>query len=209
MLNILLGSILISLVHAAIPSHWLPLVVVGRAQRWTQGETLRATVLAGLAHTISTTAIGVLIALAGLKLTHEFEETSTFTAPMVLILLGMVFIVLDLRHHRHREIKVETFEKKSRAAVIASLSLAMFFSPCMELSAVYLQAGTFGGAAIVAITAIYLFVTVLGMVVLVYLGMRGVERVRWHFLEKHEKAVSGIVLVALGLVTLLTGGHSH
>ena len=209
MLNILLGSVLISLFHAAIPNHWLPLVAVGRAQQWTQSETLRATILAGLAHTISTTAIGVLIGFAGLKLTHEFEETSSFIAPMVLILLGMIFILLDLRRHRHREIRVEAFEKKSRAAVIASLSLAMFFSPCMELSPVYLQAGSIGGAAILMITAVYVVVTVSGMTVLVYFGMKGVERVRWHFLEHHEKAVSGLVLVALGLVTLLTGGHGH
>ncbi len=209
MINILLGSLVISLIHATIPSHWLPLIAVGRAQRWTQSETLRATVIAGLAHTLSTIAIGVLIGFAGLKLDHEFEETSSFIAPMVLILLGLIFVLLDLRKHRHREINVETFAKKSRAAIITSISLAMFFSPCMELSAVYLQAGSLDAVAIAAISAIYLFITVLGMVVLVYLGMRGVERVRWHFLEHHEKAVSGIVLIALGLVMLMTGGHGH
>lgn len=203
----MLGSLTISLLHAAIPSHWLPIIAVGRAQRWTRGETLRATVIAGAAHTASTIALGIVIGLAGLTLEHELEEHGALIAPIVLIALGFVFILLDFRKHKHKEIHIEKLSQKSRAAVLSSLVFAMFFSPCLELSVLYVQAHSIG--IIAAISLIYLVVTVLGMTTLVYIGMRSVERVRWHFLEHHERAISGAVLVLVGIATLFMGGHSH
>jgi hypothetical protein len=40
------------------------------------------------------------------------------------------------------------------------------------------------------------------MLLLVSLGMRGVRTFKSHFLEHHEKAVTGIVLVALGILAM-------
>ena len=39
--------------HAALPTHWLPFVLVGRAQRWTLPKTLSAVTTAGLAGSFS------------------------------------------------------------------------------------------------------------------------------------------------------------
>ena len=44
--------------HAALPTHWLPFVLVGRAQRWTLRRTLGAVVAAGLAHIATTAVVG-------------------------------------------------------------------------------------------------------------------------------------------------------
>lgn len=209
MVQILLGSMLLSLIHAAIPNHWIPLVAVGRAQKWSVRETVWATIIAGLAHTVSTVAIGVLVGLVGMKLSHEYEEMAAVVAPVVLVILGVIYIALDFRHHRHRDIRMENLTQKSRAAVIASIAFAMFFSPCLEIDGFYLTAGAYGGIGILTVSLVYIFVTVLGMVLLVFIGSRGIERVRWHFLEHHEKAIGGIVLVILGLVAWFSGGHVH
>jgi cadmium resistance protein CadD (predicted permease) len=37
------------------------------------------------------------------------------------------------------------------------------------------------------------------MLILVYLGLKGIERLRWHILEHYEKAVMGVILVLLGV----------
>ncbi len=47
--------------HAAIPTHWLPFVLVGRAQHWTRAKTLLVTMLAGLGHVLFTAALGFLV----------------------------------------------------------------------------------------------------------------------------------------------------
>ncbi len=39
-IQVLFGSIALSIVHASIPNHWLPLIAIGRTERWTHRETL-------------------------------------------------------------------------------------------------------------------------------------------------------------------------
>jgi len=50
---------------------------------------------------------------------------------------------------------------------------------------------------------IYVLVTVLGMLLLVDLGRRGIQKIRLHFLEHHEKGVTGAVLIVLGILAYL------
>jgi len=38
------------------------------------------------------------------------------------------------------------------------------------------------------------------MVALVYLGIKGVNKFNSHFLDHHEKAITGVVLILLGLL---------
>lgn len=39
------------------------------------------------------------------------------------------------------------------------------------------------------------------MLLLVYLGMKGIKNLRSHFLEEHEKKSTGLVLIAVALIT--------
>ena len=94
----------------------------------------------------------------------------------------------------------ERARKVSRFSLVASLCLAMFFSPCIEIEAYYFTAGTLGWHGIVAVSLVYLVLTVVGMVVLVDLGLKGAAGVRSRFLEHHEKGVTGLLLVALGVL---------
>ncbi len=77
----------------------------------------------------------------------------------------------------------------------------MFFSPCIELESYYFTAGTFGWMGIIAVSIVYLIVTVGAMVSLVALGMKGIDRFNWQFLEKNDKAIIGVVLILVGLTT--------
>lgn len=51
------------------------------------------------------------------------------------------------------------------------------------------------------VAAIYLIVTVAGSILLVTLASKSIEKFKWHFLEHHEKKITGIVLIALGLLS--------
>jgi putative Mn2+ efflux pump MntP len=78
----------------------------------------------------------------------------------------------------------------------------MFLTPCVELEAYYFQAGTIGWAGIIIVSAVYTITTVSVMLALVYIGMKGVKRFNSHFLEHHEKLITGLILVILGLLAL-------
>lgn len=202
MIQLLLGSLLLSLVHAAIPNHWIPLVAIGNSEKWKKSTTLAVTAISGLAHTSSSIIIGLLVGLLGYKLSGQFEIITSIVAPSILVAMGILYLILDLRgghHHHHHFDKAVDNSKKSRTAIIVSLSVAMFFSPCIEIEAYYFHAGTLGWAGVVTVSIVYLLVTVLGMLILVDLGIRGTKRMRSHFLEHNEKKITGVILILSGL----------
>ncbi len=205
MWQLFIGSVALSVIHALIPNHWLPLIAIGRTEKWTRRETLSATLITALAHIASTIIIGIAVGFIGYKLSGSFELISSVIAPLVLIALGLVYVILDLRHagrHEHGHLSVSK-NARSRFAILASLSLAMFLSPCIELEAYYFQAGTSGWIGILIVSAVYALVTPSLMVLLVYLGMKGLNRINPHFLEHHTRKITGIVLIALGLLAYL------
>lgn len=199
--QLLVGSLVLSLVHAAIPSHWLPLVLVARTERWGVGETLGATALAGFAHTLSTLLIGVGVALFGRGLAERHPALLRVGMPVVLAAVGLVYLFAEWRekgaHHHDHGVSPAAVEGRSRAGMLLALSLAMFLSPCLEIEAYFFVAGAHGWEGIAAVSAVYLAVTVVGMVVLVALGLAGLAKVDLHFLDHHEKGVVGVTMLAL------------
>jgi len=203
MIQIVIGSLLLSIVHPLIPSHWIPLVVISRAEKWSWAETLWVTVLAGGAHTLSTVLIGSLIGLVGYRLSSSSEFVTGVAAPLILAALGIIYLIRDLRksHHHHDRLHIESVAKKPKRLIIVPLCIEMFFSPCLEIEAFYFTAGTQGFIGVVVVSIIYVVVTLCGMVALVHLGLKGVEKLKWHYLEHHPRQVTGLVLIVLGIFT--------
>lgn len=206
MWQMLTGSLALSLVHAAVPNHWLPLVAIGRAEGWSRSRALRVTAAVGAAHTASTILIGVLIGAMGLAFAEGRESLLRLGAAAILLGLGVAYLVADWRgarhHHHHHDVDVPGGSGRGRSdrGIMLSLAVAMFFSPCLELEAYYLTAATEGWWAIAAVSAVYFAVTVMGMMALVALGWASAQRLHWHLLEHHERAVTGGLLVVLGAV---------
>ena len=200
MFHVLIGSLLLSIIHPAIPNHWIPLVAIGKAEKWSRKETLLVTAIVGGAHAISTIIIGIVVGLIGYKLSSTQGYISRIVAPIVLVAMGIVYVVLDLKSSHHYDHLVITEKaKRSKLTLIISLAVAMFFSPCLEIDAYYLTAGKLGWVGIIMVSIIYLVFMVLGMVLLVDLGRKGIERIKWEFLEHHDKMVTGSLLIILGV----------
>jgi nickel/cobalt transporter (NicO) family protein len=203
--QLLLGSLLLSVIHAFIPNHWLPLVAVAKVQRWKHSEALFVTALTALAHASSTIMAGAAVGMLGYGLSTDTRMTSLIP-PIVLAGLGLVYLAIDTiwghgeHHHVHDR---DVVGKGSKVSLIASLCLAMFFSPCLEIEAFYLKAGFLGWGAVVTVSLVYLVTTVIGMLFSVNLALRGARRIRSHYLEHHERRVTGLVLIALGVVAFL------
>ncbi len=204
MLQLLFGSILLSLVHAAIPNHWLPVVAIGKAEKWSLKDTLMVAGISGFAHTLSTVIVGIVIGSIGITLSSNYEVISEKIAPALLIVIGLVYVVIDrFKNSKHNhDIDTGKINNRSKWAIIVSLALAMFLSPCLEIEVYYFQAATAGWKGILMVSAVYVIITVTGMLFLVYLASKGVRAIRSHFLDHHEKLLSGIVLILLGVFAL-------
>ncbi len=73
MLSILAGAFLVSVAHAILPDHWLPLILISRAEKWSQAETLWITALVTIPHLVSTIMLGLLVGLIGFRLSATYE----------------------------------------------------------------------------------------------------------------------------------------
>jgi nickel/cobalt exporter len=197
-----IGSLLISLLHAIIPNHWLPLVAIGRKEKWTLAEIMQVTFLSGLAHVLSTIFIGLLLGLIGAELSVSITQFSKVIAPSLLILLGLYFIIQHYRHH-HFHLHQQNIRKRTKSGIILSLTVAMFLSPCMEIEPYFLLAGTIGNWALLTIALMYATVTLTGMMIWVTIAYKGMVKFNWHNLEHNAGIITGVILILSGLFGFL------
>jgi len=205
MWQIFLGSLLLSLIHALIPHHWIPIIAISKTEKWTTKEAIYATLITGLSHMISTIVIGIIVGFVGIKLAESYSAITSIVAPTILLVIGIIYLILDFRsghhHHHHSDLEdVVLKHKKSRTAILTSLSLAMFLTPCIEIEAYYFQAASLGWAGIFIVSAVYLIMTLIFMSALVYFGIKGVNKLNLTYLEHHAKRITGIVLIILGII---------
>jgi len=200
MYNIIIGSFLISLLHAVIPNHWLPVLAIGRKEGWSLGETTRVTFIAGIAHVISTILIGLLLGLIGRELTVHIEHFARYIAPSVLILMGLYFIRQHYTHH-HFHVDQQLIKKKTKRSIIITLAIAMFLSPCMEIEAYFLLAGSKSWLLLTGIAIMYAAISIAGMLVWVRIVYKGLLRLNWHKWEHNAGIITGLILIMTGIIS--------
>lgn len=198
MFTLIVGSLILSVLHALIPNHWLPILAISRAESWTLSQTTSITFIAGLSHALSTVIIGIVFSLIGLELSDSVKYFTDLFAPIVLIVLGFVFIY---RHYRHKHFHVHHQPSLSRKKVIIGLAIAMFFSPCFEIEAYFLVAGSFGWWMVWILAILYTTVTVGGMVMWVRVAYAGVVKFNWHRLEHYAGIITGVTLLVTGILS--------
>lgn len=202
--QIIVGSITLSLIHALIPSHWLPLVTIGKAQGWDNARMARTTALAGLAHTVSTTLVGLLVSFAGVQFAQKEWLISGWIVPAILLAWGIWFLVQHYRHHAHSHIHGEQLRGRTYPQLLASLVVMMFLSPCLEINAYFLSAGAQGIRAVATVALIYNLLTIGGMLLMATLTFKGLSHLdhRW---ARHEQLITGLTLICLALVNFFVG----
>lgn len=216
MTQIILGGLMLSIIHASIPNHWISLVALSKVEKWSRLQTIKIAAIAGLSYTFSTAIIGIAIGLFGYKLNTFINIIGSIYAPIVLIVLGFSYIIRGFgnsksdfnRKHRRKQKhlnskNIKTKTKKQGFALILVFNSALFFSPCLEIEAYYSYAGTIGLIGIILLSFIYIFVTIFGMIILVDLGSKGIRKLteKFLFLEYNVKTISGSILILMGIIS--------
>lgn len=201
MFTVVAGTVMLAFVHALIPNHWLPLVAVARAEKWSRREVNLITLLAALAHVLGTVALGLVLGFIGKELEEEYGRIIYVVSALLLIVFGLIYFTVNLPHHHHSgQEDVSAFKRSKRRWVLIFI-IMMFLSPCLEVESLFLSAGAYGMGLVSTLGVLYALVSISGIMLLVNLGMKGTNLLNAHFIEHNEKRISGIVLILVGIIT--------
>lgn len=221
--------------HAAIPTHWLPFVLVARERGWTRGRTLAVTALAGLGHVALTSLLGLGIAWFGFQL-EEKVEAFPWVAGALLFLFGLYYAWRQLAgkgichhhppgsHHHASEHCGEEPEgshwqeelrdsplvssQAGEWAAVSGLFVMLTLSPCEAFLGIYLSAVQFGWHGFVVLSAILAVATLAGMTLFTWLALLGFSRVRLKAFERWEAGLLAAVFwILAGLIVVIESGH--
>jgi hypothetical protein len=192
----------VAFLHAALPTHWLPFVLVGRAQGWRPAKVLTVTGLAGSGHVLFTAALGLGLTGAGLALAPRIGRLFPTVVGAILVAIGLVYLVRQVlrRSHVHAGAgETRRLGGRTEAAAIVSLVMMLTFSPCEAFLPVYLANVRGGWSGFLFLSLVLVAGTGLSMLVFTTLCLAGADRLRLERLDRYQNAVIGIVLCLLGL----------
>jgi nickel/cobalt exporter len=228
--TIALTGFTVAFFHAAIPTHWLPFVLVARARGWSRPKVLAVTTGAGLGHVALTSLIGVAIAWFGFQIDHESFPR---IAGGLLIAIAVFYFWRQwtgrgiLHHHppgthhhadercghehgqSHWDAELKSSPLVSRAAgdgaAIGGLFVMLTLSPCEGFLPIYLSGVQFGWRGFFVLSGILAVATLVGMTLFTWLALLGFEKIRIKNLERHEAGLLGTLFAVLGLLVLAVG----
>ena len=198
--QLLIGTLTISILHALIPSHWIPILAFEKKFNWTNQQTFKITIISALAHALSTVILGIAIGLLSFKVSEHFETISRLICSLVLIVLGLIFII---RHHTHNHFHLHNegeLQQLSSKKIITVLVTSMFLSPCLEIEGYFVLAGTAGVKYIFLISILYVVISVAGIIIWLSFAKKLLKKINAHKLEHNAGLISGVVLILTGIL---------
>jgi ABC-type nickel/cobalt efflux system permease component RcnA len=100
---LLIGAVAaVGVLHTIVPDHWVPITLIARQRGWTQAETARTALKAGIGHALSTLVIAAVVWLAGVAVAQRFGHWVDTIASVALVGFGLwiaIFSWRDLHGH--------------------------------------------------------------------------------------------------------------
>ena len=192
--------------HAALPTHWLPFVLVGRGQRWTLPRVLAAVATAGLAHIATTAIVGGLFVAAGLAVDQWISGLLPSLSAGLLFLFGAFYLgraLLRPAVMAGGPSLALSEPTVSHAAAFWGLVAMMAISPGEVLLPIYLSQATEGPLVLAALTLAFAVGTVLGMSLFTVLARAGWSVLRLERWARYEGVILGLALILIGLLVVL------
>ncbi|MBX9802700.1 MAG: hypothetical protein K2Y04_08040 [Caulobacteraceae bacterium] len=206
LLSLLGAGFATAFLHAALPTHWLPFVLVGRGQRWSLPRVLGAVTTAGLAHIATTAVVGALIVAAGLAMDQWIAGLLPWLSGSLLFLFGVFYLgraVLRAPVMAGGPALALSEPTVSHAAAFWGLVAMLAISPGEVLLPIYLSQATQGPLVLAALTLAFAAGTILGMGLFTGLARAGWSVLRLERWARYESVILGFALILIGLLVIL------
>jgi nickel/cobalt transporter (NicO) family protein len=221
----------IGFIHTVIgPDHYIPFIMMARAQGWSRVKTMLITVLCGIGHVGSSIVIGLIGIAFGTAL-HQIEGIESLRgeiAAWALIAFGILYGIWGLKQaygkrahaheHHHPDGTVHSHEHHhlfgpahAHAASHKTMTTWALFTvfvlgPCEPLIPLLMFPAATGSISSVAlVSGVFGVVTIVTMAAMVAIVSEGVNRIRVNALERYMHAIAGAVIAMSGLMVQLLG----
>ncbi len=214
-----------AIVHALIPDHWLPFVLMARSQSWSSRRTLLLVSLAGFLHvlvSIAVAAIGISVGGGSARyLAENFGRSLEFFAGILLVVFGLGYGILAHRRearahprdsgsgddvgkgggplHAHGHLLQHWFH---RALTGGALVVIIGISPCALLVPILLAASAQGTVALIAAGVGFALCTIGTMVLVTFFASRSMSRLQLPFFTRYGDLISGLMIAIVGIVVI-------
>lgn len=201
---LVISTISIAVVHAFAPDHWLPFVMIGKAQKWSKMRHVWITSVASIAHVGSSVVlggIGIALGIATIEL-QGVEAIRGEIGVLLLIGFGIAYAVWGWKHarnHHHHSFQVDN----KKVVTLWTLFGVFVLGPCEPLIPLMFLATAYGASGVVVVTGVFAAVTLLMMVGQTLLGGSGIRLIKHEPAEKYSHAMAGFVIVLTGVFLFL------
>lgn len=207
------AATLAAITHTLIPDHWLPYVLAAQAKRWPLNKSLRVTGFGAAVHLAATTLLGVLAAVLGSEISQRFSTGAELVGSVLLIAFGLYFAWRGWRtfqHYRQHQARGHDHEhthEHPQAIEKSDFALGAILGsrPCAEAIPIFLAASTLGVFTSLAAVGAWVVATVVSMLGIVWLSLKGLRHFRLEFFEKYGELVAGLLIAFVGGIMLLLG----
>jgi sulfite exporter TauE/SafE len=227
-LSVLAAAGGIAFLHTILgPDHYLPFIVMARARSWSMTRTLVVTVICGFGHVASSIVLGGLGVVFGVAIAkiEGVEGGRGDLAAWALVAFGLAYAVWGIRHalrrskgiethlhhghvhlHTHGDADHEHENGMGSNLTFWALFLIFVLGPCEPLIPLFVLPASRGDWALAAATAaVFTAVTLVTMVGLTALALKGANKLRLGPLERWSHTLAGSVIAASGLAILFLG----
>jgi ABC-type nickel/cobalt efflux system permease component RcnA len=210
------------------PDHYVPFVMMAKAQNWSRLKTAVVAFVCGLGHVGSSVVIGAALTAAGMALTEwegskwaAWQEARGSLAAWLLMGVGAAFLAWGViralrgrahahlhvhedgtRHtheHDHTVAHIHVHESGERRVTPWVLFVIFVFGPCESLIPLMLAAWAVTGlGGTVLVASVFSATTILTILGAVGVLMMGISRVPLGRLDRWSTAVAGLSLVLCG-----------
>ncbi len=220
------GSAAVGAIHALLPDHWIPFVLLSKARRWDLGRSLAAVVAGGVAHLGSTAALGFLLAFLGAEAIRRVGPAAEFAGAAILAVFGLMLALRGMRSARAGEGHSHSGEHShdhpgtrppvrddspahphsyphdrrrhaGRGHLLEGAVLGV--RPCAEAIPIFLAAAAYGLTSSVLAVAAWVLATLGTTVIVVWFSLLGLRSFKPDFLERYGELAAGLVILLMGM----------
>lgn len=201
MIFIVASAAFIGFVHSLAPGHWLPIVLVAKAKKWSLETTILGAGVSAFGHLLISNLLGAMSIWIGSQVFKMDESLMEKYASLVLMAFGVLYALWT--YFRHSKCHGHTHhgpdpEKKQKAPFAFLFSLG--FSPCVAILPIFAAASVKGAVAVLVSMISFSIGVLVALIGSTVLATHGLSRLDHPILEHYGDVITGLGIFFMGAI---------